>query len=331
MKDRFAILLAVLMAAPAMAQTNFQQVQMHVWISETGESGLREVGANLNYTRFIEGEEQGSVVQQIGTNTFDPLDSAFRVTLPAPSPSVFPPPLRPDLSGTLDDGIQTQTGAGLAFSLVAGAGTIDGVIRGIERNNDIDLISKPELLVIDGMTAEIHAGGKVPFQDITYDAKGVPQLNVAFKDIGVSMKITPSVRSDDLVQLTIDQLEVTDIARIDNIRGVDLPVISKRSQTGLVLVPNGQALVIGGLSSRVTRNSERRVPILGKIPVLGFPFRSREAEISNLHLMIFVAPTVVNLRALTQSQVNALEFWREGQWQNQRQIEEEVQIMQDEL
>lgn len=334
MRTGFLTTVMVLMAFANVSnsQTNFQQVQMHVWISETGESGLREVGANLNYTRFIEGEEEGGAVQQIGTNTFDPLDPSFSVTLPAPSPSVFPPPLRPDRSGTLEDGIQTQSGAGLAFSLVAGgSGTIDGVIRGIEKNNDIDLISKPELLVIDGMTAEIHAGGKVPFQDITYDAKGVPQLNVAFKDIGVSMKITPTVRTDELVQLTIDQLEVTDIARIDNIRGVDLPVISKRSQTGLVLVPNGQTLVIGGLSSRVSRQSERRVPIIGKIPVLGFPFRSREAEISNLHLMIFVAPTVVDLRALTQSQVDALEFWRERQWRNHEQIEAEVQIMEDEL
>lgn len=325
---------AIVLAAPSMAlaQTNFRQVQMHVWISETGESGLREVGANLNYTRFVQGEEEGSAVQQIGTNTFDPLDPNFTVTLPAPSPSVFPPPLRPDQFGDLEDGVQTQAGAGMTFSLVAGGtGTIDGVIRGIEQNNDIDLISKPELLVIDGMTAEIHAGGKVPFQDIKYDNKGIPQLNVAFKDIGVSMKITPTVRSDELVQLTIDQLEVTDIARIDNIRGVDLPVISKRSQTGVVLVPDGQTLVIGGLSSRVSRQAERRVPIIGRIPVLGFPFRSRAADVSNVHLMIFVAPTVVDLRALTQSQVNALEFWREGQWRNRDQIEEEVRIMEDEL
>lgn len=333
MAPRKAIIgLIVAFSSIATGQTNFQQVQMHVWISETGESGLRDVGANLSYTRFVEGKEKGAVVQQITTNTFDPLDSNFNVTLPAPSPSLFPEPLRPDLAGTLDDGIQSQAGAGLTFSLVAGgSGTIDGVIRGIEQNNDLDLISKPELLVIDGMTAEIHAGGKVPFQDIKYDDKGVPQLNVAFKDIGVSMKITPTVRSDDLVQLTIDQLEVTDIARIDNIRGIDLPVISKRSQTGIVLVPNGQALVIGGLSSRVSRQAERRIPIIGKIPVLGFPFRSRESEISNLHLMIFVAPTVVDLRELTQSQVDALEFWRQGQWENRPRIEEEIDIMQNEL
>ena len=70
-------------------------------------------------------------------------------------------------------------------------------------------------------------------------------------------------------------------------------MFAKRSQTGSVLVPNGQALVIGGLSSRVTRRTERRVPILGKVPVLGIAFRGRRSEVQNIHLLIFVSPTVV--------------------------------------
>ncbi len=318
--------------AQAKSKTPFRQVQMHVWISETSEQGLRDIGTNLNYTRFIKGDETGGNVQQITTNLFDPVNPNFGVTLPAPDQDLFPAPRRPDQLGTLADGIQTQSGAGMSFSLIESPhGTIGGVIRGIEENDDIDLISKPELLVIENMSAEIHAGGKVPFQDIKYNNKGVPQLNVAFKDIGVSMKITPIVRTDGLIRLNIEQLEVTDIARIDNIRGIDLPVISKRSQTGMVLVPDGQALVIGGLSSRVVRKSERRVPLIGKLPVVGLPFRSRRSELRNTHLMIFVAPTAVDLRALNAAQVDALEFWRQGTWTNRDRIQEEITIMENEL
>lgn len=324
----------VTLAQDAPSKTPFRQVQMHVWISETTEQGLRDIGTNLTYSRFIRGQEtSGDALQQVTTNLFDPLNPLFNVTLPAPGHDpAFSDPLRPDQSGTLEDGIQTQSGAGLAFTLIANShGAIDGIFRGIDDNSDIDLISKPELLVIETMTAEIHAGGKVPFQDITYNDKGEPRLNVAFKDIGVNMKITPTILSDDLIELNIAQLEVTDVTRIDNIRGIDLPVISKRSQTGIVLVPSGQALVIGGLSSRVVLNSERRVPFLGKVPVLGILFRSRQSDIRNTHLMIFVAPTIVDLRKMTPGAVDALTFWRQGTWDNEALINEEIDVLENEL
>ncbi len=306
-----------------------RQIQMHVWISETTEQGVRDLGANLTYTRFRDGvENPNDSLQQVNTNVFDPRDQNFTVTLPAPDQALFNPPLRPDQSGNPTDGIQTQSGAGLTFSLFKDDhGTIEGIFRSIERKADVDLISKPEVLVIEGKPAIIQAGGQVPFQSIAYDNKGNAQLNVAFKDIGVNINITPAAVSEDLIKLNINQLEVTDLARIDNIRGVDLPVISKRSQTGEVLVPDGQALGIGGLTSRIVRKSERRVPIIGRIPLLGIPFRGRTSEVSTTRLIIFVAPTLLDLRDLKPAGISALRFWQEDQWRNRERIDEEIHIL----
>ena len=142
---------------PDPGPTPIKQVQMHVWISETNETGLKDLGANLSYTRFVRGVEESGSVQQVNTNVFDP--TAQGVVLPAPDQNLFPAPMRPDLSGNLNDGLQTVGGIGLVASILdMGTGTIDGVFRAIETNTDIDLISKPELLVIDGTDAEIHAG-----------------------------------------------------------------------------------------------------------------------------------------------------------------------------
>ncbi|MDP7639850.1 MAG: hypothetical protein QGG73_09080, partial [Candidatus Hydrogenedentes bacterium] len=135
-----------------------RQVQLHVWISETTEQGLRALGANLSYKRFVDDVENPTdSVQQIDTSVFEPSDSTFLVTLPAPDPDLLAPPLRPDLNR--DPGIQTQSGAGLNFTLIHDDhGTINGIFRSIEEKGDVDLISKPELLVIDGKRAEISAG-----------------------------------------------------------------------------------------------------------------------------------------------------------------------------
>ncbi|MFP6580951.1 MAG: type II and III secretion system protein [Candidatus Hydrogenedentota bacterium] len=317
-------------AAPApRALVSIQQVQMHVWITETSEKGLTDIGANVNYTRFQDNTSDS--LQQITSNVFDPNNPAFTVTLPAPDQTNFLVPLRPDQDGNISNGIQTQAGAGLNFTLIeTNHGAYNGVIRALDQSTDVDLISKPELLVISGLEARIHAGGEVPFQTVKFE-KGNPQLNIEFKNVGVEMAIKPTVRPDGLVLLEITHLDVKDITRVDKVRGLDLPVISQRSQKGSVLVPNGQALVVGGLTSEISRTSERRVPILGKIPILGAMFRGRSSEFLSSNLMIFVAPTVVDLRTMTAESTNAMRFWQEGSWQNEGGIAEEIALMDTEF
>lgn len=318
---------------PPPGPEDLRQVQIQVWISETNEVGLRDIGANLNYRRFVDGEEQSGSVQQVTTNLFEP-ESDFRpVTLPVPDQQYFDPPMRPDEDQNIGTGIDTREGFGLAASVVeSGYGTLEGVFRAAESRNDVDLISKPELLVMNEGQATIRAGSEVPYQDVTYP-NGNPSLSVDWREIGVNMEVQPTILPNDFVQLNLTQLEVTDVTRIDTVRGIDLPVISKRSQTGFVMVPSGQTLVIGGLSSRVVRRTENRVPIVGALPIIGMPFRARKSEADVTHLLVFVSPTIVDLRNMEHDSTNALEFWRErgAEWENADRIEREIELMDQEL
>jgi type II secretory pathway component GspD/PulD (secretin) len=312
--------------APAAGPPSVRQVQLHVWISETTEQGLRALGAELNYTRFVDGiENPTDSVQQITTDVFDENEATFGVTLPAPDQSRFPPPLRPDRDPETN-GIQTQSGAGLNFTLIKDDhGTINGVFRSIEQKGDVDLFSKPELLVIDGVKAEISAGGQVPYQGLSIEKRTAEtKLDVRFIDIGVNMSITPRIIPDDFIELDIEELNVKDVTRFENIRGIDLPVVSERSQTGKVIVPNAQTFIIGGLSNRVIRKSERRVPLLG------VAFRGRDSEVFTNHILMFVQPTIVDLRAMSPEATSALQFWRSGGWKNKGRIEQEIRRLEEE-
>lgn len=310
--------------APA-GPADIRQVQIKVRIVETNERGLRNLGANLNYTRFVRGEEQSGSVQRITTNVIDPVGDFNRVTLPVPG---FGTPLRPDEDNNNANGIQTREGGGLTATVIdSDQGTIDAVFRGVEEGRDSDTVARPELLVINGMRAEINAGGKVPFQSVLYKDNAPPQLKVQFETIGVNLALVPTIQPNDTVKLQIEKLDVTDTLRIDNVRGVDLPVFSKRTQTGTVYVPNGQTLVTGGLTSHLVRQSERRIPIVGDLPVIGFPFRSRVSESQQTTLLIFVTPTVVDLRNLTPESQRALEFWKNGTWANEKRISAEKDAM----
>ncbi|HQM99924.1 MAG TPA: type II and III secretion system protein, partial [Candidatus Hydrogenedentes bacterium] len=216
--------------------------------------------------------------------------------------------------------------AGLEFSIIeTSSGTLEGVFQSLEKHVELNLISKPELMVANTMPAIIKAGGQVPFQDVSYSGT-TPTLKVAWRDVGVNLNLTPTIMPNDYVQLNITQMEVSDTARIDNIRGVDLPVFSSRSQAGVVFVPDGTTLVIGGLSSRMVRQSERRVPVLGRLPLIGIPFRSRKSDAEVTSLLIFVSPTVVDMRAPTPQAKSALAFWRErgSDWAHAQRIDREV-------
>ena len=99
------------------------------------------------------------------------------------------------------------------------------------------------------------------------------------------------------------------------------------------MVKDGQTFVIGGLTSRTVKGTEQRVPILGKIPLLGIPFRYRKSDAETRSLLVFVSPTIVDLRAPTDAAKNAMDFWKEhgAEWINTQQIKGEVDAMQSGL
>ena len=310
---------------------SIRQVQISVWIVETNTQGLRELGSNLQYTRFDGEEESGGSIQQISTGIIDAQNPDFRTSVPEPTRELFPGGARADLNEDAP-GLQTQQGGGLEFTIInTGSGTLDGVFRSNSRKSRITLVSRPEILVIDGKAAMIHAGGEVPFQGIKYDENSgraelenkQTQLEVRWEKIGVEMELLPTILSDNLIQINLMKLAVSDLARIDKVRGVELPVFSKRSQTGWVVVPNSSTLVIGGLTSLVDRFSSRRVPILGKLPLLGIPFRSRRSDNTVSHLLIFISPTIVDLRNMTPQVEKATNFYLDPDWDHSADIDKQ--------
>ena len=71
------------------------------------------------------------------------------------------------------------------------------------------------------------------------------------------------------------------------------PTIAKRSANTTVTVPDGNTIVIAGLTRTATKKVEHRIPILGSIPLLGWLFRYKSDVEETTNLLIFVTPTIV--------------------------------------
>lgn len=202
--------------------------------------------------------------------------------------------------GTVLRAIQNnELPANLPDGAVIGIGSdnFGALITALSANTKSNLLSTPSLLTLDNQQAEILVGQNVPFQtgSFTTDASGAgnPFTTIEREDIGVTLKVTPSVNEGATLRLAIEQ-EISSIAPSTslNAQAVDL-VTNKRTIKSTVLAEDGQVIVIGGLIQDDVTESLSKVPLLGDIPLLGRLFQSaRESRIKR-NLMVFLRPTVV--------------------------------------
>ena len=111
---------------------------------------------------------------------------------------------------------------------------------------------------------------------------------VQYVDVDLTLKIKPQVNASDFVRLEIDQ-------NIDDIEGffAEAPITSKRKVNNIVVVRDGQPVVIGGLMRDSETESVEKVPFLGDIPLLGVLFRKTGTTVEKRNLLLVIIPHVI--------------------------------------
>lgn len=192
---------------------------------------------------------------------------------------------------------------GLAVAAVKGTFTFKGVeylnigalLRALQTDSDVNVLSTPNILTTDNQKAEIMVGQNVPFtvgqtQNATTGTQGIFNT-IERKDVGIKLSITPQISSDDNVRLDINQ-EISDVvaASVQNSAGL---ITNKRSATTTVVIRDRETMVIGGLIRDNVTSSESKVPFLGDIPLLGWFFKFKSTRVEKTNLMIFITPYII--------------------------------------
>lgn len=183
------------------------------------------------------------------------------------------------------------------------------VLRALEGDADTNIISTPSLVTTDNEEATINVGQEVPFVTGSFSNTGGgaggainPFQTIQREQIGVKLAITPQINEGNSLLLKISQ-EISNIAQSAQ-GAVDL-ITNQRIVETTVIVDDGQVLVLGGLLEDVLRESEQRVPVLGRIPGLGALFRSRKTDLVKTNLLIFIRPTILRDASQTTLETNA--------------------------
>jgi len=181
--------------------------------------------------------------------------------------------------------------AGLAFGIVAQKFNVNLALQALAEQGKTRTLARPEIVTVENNKALMSLGEEIPYA--TVSSAGT---QIQFKEALLKLEVTPTViREGDINK--IKMLVVVE----NNSRGtvVNLgnsgnpPAINKRKAETLVLVQEGQRLVIGGVATSTDANTVRKVPILGDIPLLGWLFKQKELFEQGRELVVFVTPSIL--------------------------------------
>ena len=195
-------------------------------------------------------------------------------------------------------GLPVSTPAGaLNLSILRSDISLDLELSALEEEGRGEVVSNPRVITANQREAVIRQGQEVGYLTIqpATTPGGVAQATVAFKEVLLELKVTPTITQDGRVYLNlmVKKDEVSEL--INNPAGGFVPQIARREVSTAVLIDNGQTVVVGGVYEFSTREDLRKVPFLGDLPVLGNLFKNKAKSSDKAELLIFVTPRILQV------------------------------------
>jgi general secretion pathway protein D len=198
----------------------------------------------------------------------------------------------PGSTTTANSGTTSANGA--FYSLVGR--DVNATIHALAAVNKTEVLSRPSVLTRNNQQATILVGQTIPIitSSTASALTGVPTNTIQQQDIGIILKVTPFITAEGNVEMILDP-EISSLSSqsvpIGN--NVTFPVINKISADTVVVTPNNQTVVIGGLMQTQKTSTENKIPLLGDIPILGYAFKFKTSNTSKTELIIFLTPHII--------------------------------------
>jgi general secretion pathway protein D len=268
-----------------------EQVLVEMLILEISDESLRELG--VDWATFDPAVSEG--VRGFGATNFGP-----RVNF---------------LSGTAE-GLSVG-----AWKSVGGTAKIGAILQAMDTQSGVNILSTPHILASNHRKAKIVVGENRAFvtqSKITETTDPVTPTVIKtfeYKDVGITLDITPHVSQGGMIRLEIKS-EFTKL--IEDVASVslDTPTTAKRTAQTVVTMGSGATVVIGGLIRDDTVKTVKKVPLLGDIPLLGALFQSQSHHTQKTNLLLFITPQVMStqedLQEMTEHKKQQMDSAREA-------------------
>ncbi len=272
---------------------------------------IKVVFMEVTHADAVDFGVEGSFDQNFGKSWLTGLTTNYTVANPGSSnASIVPSFVGPFLTNTLASG-QHLFGAGAAAS--AGFPSSGGVysilgqeyqvtLHAIALAGKAKILSRPSIVARNNQPATILVGQSVPLITSTrYDNFGNAINGIQYSDVGIILRVTPFITREGTVEMILSP-EISSVSKTDSTvistgptgqATATAPFIDKRSADTVVVTPDGQTVIIGGLMQNQKAESETKIPILGDLPLIGNLFKRKFISNAKTELLIFLTPYVI--------------------------------------
>lgn len=215
----------------------------------------------------------GSSFGNVGRSLSDVLGAILNGSVLAPA------------TGGLTGGIGQRNDNGITWGVL---------LQALSSSTAANLLSTPSIITLDNQESEIIVGQNVPFRTgqtvVPGNGTTNPFTTIQRRDIGLTLKVTPTISADGLVRLVVEQ-STENVA--DSIQNASDIITNKREIKTTVLADDGETIVLGGLISENYKVNKSKVPLLGDIPYIGRLFSSESRSKQKQNLLVFLRPTIM--------------------------------------
>jgi len=187
----------------------------------------------------------------------------------------------------------------------AGSDAAPLAISALQSVTKVNILSSPELMVLDGQAASLQVGNLVPYLSQTSQSTITSTSDVVnsidYRETGIILQVTPHVGSNGLVTLDVAQ-EVSGVQTGVTTAGIDSPTFSERAVTSRVAIADGETIGLAGLISDNDSHANSGIPFLKNIPLLGDLVSNQNNARTRTELLVLITPHVIR----TQNDADAL-------------------------
>jgi type IV pilus assembly protein PilQ len=265
-----------------------RQVLIEARIVVVSEDFSRDLGVRFGYTG-VDTTGDG-LISTTGTAAGSDTIASSALDNLATTGSPFPVEVPSNGVGRYNVNMPVASPAGsIALMLLGSDYLVDLELSAAQSEGKGEVISSPRIIAANQQEATISQGTEIPYQQSASSGAATIQ----FKDAKLELKVKPLITPDNRLQLEINVKKDRVGSVIVTSGGVNVPSIDTSSVQTTVFLNDGQTVVLGGILETERRFTERKVPYLGDVPVLGHLFKTSTRTNNKDELLIFVTPKIL--------------------------------------
>ena len=178
---------------------------------------------------------------------------------------------------------------------------MSATVRFLNEDADAEFLANPRVVTADNQQAKIEITRNQPVPQLNFNEQTATAVFGGFQDkiFGNKLLVRPSVNKDNFITLSVKPEISNKVGdQSFNFAGatVTSPIIDTRTLDSNVLIKSGHTLAIGGLLQDEVTKARNKVPLLGDVPLLGYFFQERLNARTKRNLLVFVTPTIIDLK-----------------------------------